>query len=88
MLTRGQDEVEHQKKATYISDSVLSLMDKDKDGKVSPEEFEAAGFDGLPTFEGLGAEGHHYDVESGSYVTIVADNNELTCCSCRIFPSS
>lgn len=41
-------------------------MDKNGDGKVTPEEFEAAGFKGLPSFDDIGAEGHHYDVESGA----------------------
>jgi len=58
------DEAEHQKKATHISNSVLLLLDKNRDDKVSPEEFEAVGLDGLPNFEGMGADGHHYDVES------------------------
>lgn len=40
-------------------------MDKNKDGKITLEEFEASGISALPRFEGLGAEGHHYDVESG-----------------------
>jgi hypothetical protein len=44
---------------------VLLLLDKDGDEKVSPEEFETVGLDGLPNFEGMGADGHHYDVESG-----------------------
>jgi len=43
---------------------VLILSDKDKDGRVSLEEFKAVGLDGLPNFDELGAEGHHYDVES------------------------
>jgi hypothetical protein len=42
-------------------------MDKDKDGKITLSEFEAAGLVALPSFEDLGAEGHHYDVESGAY---------------------
>jgi hypothetical protein len=42
-------------------------MDKDKDGKITLSEFEAAGLAALPSFENLGAEGHHYDVESGAY---------------------
>lgn len=33
---------------------------------MTPEEFEAAGFKGLPSFDDIGAEGHHYDVESGA----------------------
>lgn len=59
-----QDDEEHQKKADHISGTVLNLLDKNRDGKVSPEEFEQVGLDGLPNFESLGAEGHHYDVES------------------------
>ncbi|KAI9570144.1 hypothetical protein HD554DRAFT_2019235 [Boletus coccyginus] len=61
---KSKDEIEHQKKADYVVDTVLKLMDKDGDGQVSPEEFEAAGFKGLPSFDDIGAEGHHYDVES------------------------
>ncbi|KAF8559911.1 hypothetical protein OG21DRAFT_1593949 [Imleria badia] len=61
---RSKDEIEHQKKADLVVDTVLKLMDKDGDGKVSPEEFEEAGFKGLPSFDEIGAEGHHYDVES------------------------
>jgi len=60
----SKDDVEHQKKADTIANTVLNLLDKDKDGKVSPQEFEAVGVEGLPNFESLGAEGHHYDVES------------------------
>ena len=62
-----QDEVEHQKKADHIVDTVLSLMDKDGDGAISLEELKAVGLDGLPNFDDLGAEGHHYDVESGMF---------------------
>lgn len=60
-----QDDVEHQKKADYISGEVLRLLDVNKDGKVSIEEFETVGLNGLPNFDHMGAEGHHYDVESG-----------------------
>ena len=60
-----QDEVEHQKKADHIVDIVLQRLDLDRDGRVSPEELETVGLDGLPNFHDLGAEGHHYDVESG-----------------------
>ncbi len=60
-----QDDIEHQKKADHIVDTVLSLMDKDADGKISLEELQAVGLDGLPNFDDLGAEGHHYDIESG-----------------------
>ncbi|KAJ7024388.1 precursor to secretory protein Ssp120 [Mycena alexandri] len=58
------DDEEHQKKADHISGTVLNLLDKNRDGKVSPEEFEAVGLDGLPNFDSMGAEGHHYDIES------------------------
>ena len=44
---------------------MLFRSDRDGDEKISLEEFRAAGLDGLPNFDDLGAEGHHYDVESG-----------------------
>ena len=59
-------------KADHIVNVVLGNMDKNKDGKLSPEEFEAAGLNALPMFEGLGAEGHHYDVESGTFLCMCA----------------
>jgi hypothetical protein len=46
---------------------VLSIVDKDHDGKVSQAELEAAGLAALPSF--AGTEGHHYDVESGEFLT-------------------
>lgn len=46
---------------------MLDLVDKNKDRRISLEEFKAVGLDGLPNFDELGAEGHHYDVESGAY---------------------
>ncbi|KAJ7755025.1 precursor to secretory protein Ssp120 [Mycena maculata] len=61
---KSKDDEEHQKKADHISGTVLKLLDKDGDGKVSPEEFEAVGLEGLPNFDSMGAEGHHYDIES------------------------
>ncbi|EIN14359.1 precursor to secretory protein Ssp120 [Punctularia strigosozonata HHB-11173 SS5] len=61
---KSKDEEEHQRKADHIVNTVLAAVDKDKDGKISREEFEKAGLDALPNFEELGAEGHHYDVES------------------------
>jgi hypothetical protein len=42
-------------------------MDKNKDGKIQLEEFENFGYKGLPNFDDMGAEGHHYDVESGTF---------------------
>ncbi|EKM61432.1 uncharacterized protein PHACADRAFT_248036 [Phanerochaete carnosa HHB-10118-sp] len=61
---KSKDDIEHQKKADHIVDTVLNLMDKNSDGKISLDELKAVGLDGLPNFEDLGAEGHHYDVES------------------------
>ncbi|KAI8981168.1 hypothetical protein BD414DRAFT_491861 [Trametes punicea] len=61
---KSKDEIEHQKKADHIVKEVLRRLDKNRDGKISLEEFEAVGLDGLPNFDDLGAEGHHYDVES------------------------
>jgi hypothetical protein len=50
-----------------VVDTVFDEIDKDKDGKITLSEFEAVGLDALPSFEELGVEGHHYDVESGAY---------------------
>ncbi|GJE86224.1 EF-hand domain-containing protein [Phanerochaete sordida] len=61
---KSKDDIEHQKKADHIVDTVLNLMDKNNDGKIDVNELRAVGLDGLPNFEDLGAEGHHYDVES------------------------
>ncbi|KAI0931405.1 hypothetical protein AcW1_001187 [Taiwanofungus camphoratus] len=61
---KSKDEIEHQNKADFIVNTVLERMDKNKDSKISPEEFLEVGLDGLPNFDELGAEGHHYDVES------------------------
>ena len=67
IISSRKDEVEHQKKAETIVNTVLDLVDKNKDGRISLEEFKSVGLDGLPNFDDLGAEGHHYDVESGAY---------------------
>jgi len=61
---KSKDDEEHQKKADHIVNTVLALVDSDKDGKISLDEFKAVGLDGLPNFDDLGAEGHHYDIES------------------------
>jgi len=61
---KSKDDIEHQKKADHIVDVILRAIDTDKDGRISPEELEAAGLDALPNFADMGAEGHHYDVES------------------------
>jgi hypothetical protein len=59
------DEKAQQAKADTIVDAVLKKMDKNGDGLIDRSEFEAAGWEGLESFKNLGAEGHHYDVESG-----------------------
>ncbi|KAF8602313.1 hypothetical protein BDV93DRAFT_538376 [Ceratobasidium sp. AG-I] len=51
-------------KAQQVADAVLAAMDTNKDGFITMEEFLAKGLDALPDFSSLGAEGHHYDVES------------------------
>ncbi|PPQ99535.1 hypothetical protein CVT24_005325 [Panaeolus cyanescens] len=61
---KSKDEIEHQKKAETVVKGVLERIDLNKDGVITPEELEAVGLDGLPNFDNLGAEGHHYDVES------------------------
>lgn len=43
----------------------MRIMDRDRDGKISAKEFESKGVKALPSFDDMGAEGHHYDVESG-----------------------
>jgi len=61
---QSKDELEHQEKASHIVKTVLQHLDLDGDGRITAEELEKVGLDGLPNFDGLGAEGHHYDVES------------------------
>ncbi|KIY73421.1 hypothetical protein CYLTODRAFT_434295 [Cylindrobasidium torrendii FP15055 ss-10] len=58
------DDIGHQKKAEHIVKVVLENLDKNNDGKITVEELEAVGLKGLPNFDHLGAEGHHYDIES------------------------
>jgi hypothetical protein len=72
IISSWQDEIEHQKKAETIVNTVLDLVDKDKDGRISLEEFKTVGLDGLPNFDALGAEGHHYDVESGAHRSVIS----------------
>ncbi|KAK7025462.1 hypothetical protein VNI00_015990 [Paramarasmius palmivorus] len=61
---KSKDDIEHQQKADKIVNEVLRILDANKNGKVTADEFEKVGLDGLPNFDHLGAEGHHYDVES------------------------
>jgi len=58
------DEEKRKVTAKTIVDAVLKLVDKNGDGVISMAEFQEVGLDGLPDYTGLGAEGHHYDVES------------------------
>lgn len=60
------DEQAQQAKADKIVDAVLKKMDKNGNGLIEMSEFEAAGWEGLQSFKELGADGHHYDVESGT----------------------
>ncbi|EJC98756.1 uncharacterized protein FOMMEDRAFT_136940 [Fomitiporia mediterranea MF3/22] len=64
---KSADEIAHQAKADHIVNTVLGIYDKNNDGKISVEEFMEKGVKALPNFEGLGAEGHHYDVESEEF---------------------
>jgi len=61
---RSKDEIEQQKNADHVADTVLGILDLNKDGRVSVKELEQIGLDGLPNFDHIGAEGHHYDEES------------------------
>jgi len=61
---QSTDELAHQEKADHVVKGVLERLDLDGDGRITAEELEKVGLDGLPNFDGLGAEGHHYDVES------------------------
>jgi hypothetical protein len=42
-------------------------IDTNRNGLIDQKEFEAAGWKGLESFKGVGADGHHYDVESGKW---------------------
>lgn len=48
--------------------AVLQILDKNGDGYVDMQELERVGVGALPSFEHMGAEGHHYDIESGTFV--------------------
>jgi Ca2+-binding EF-hand superfamily protein len=51
--------------------TVLSVIDKDNDGKISQGELQDAGLAALPNF--ADTEGHHYDVESGEYAPLFSN---------------
>ncbi|KAF5352578.1 hypothetical protein D9756_006115 [Leucocoprinus leucothites] len=61
---KSKDDEEHQKKADSIVNAVLHILDKNRDGYVDALELEKVGVGALPNFDHMGAEGHHYDVES------------------------
>ncbi|KAF8633542.1 hypothetical protein AX15_001345 [Amanita polypyramis BW_CC] len=61
---KSTDEEEHQRKADSVVEGVLTVYDLDKDGRISLEELEKIGLNKMPNYDNLGAEGHHYDVES------------------------
>ncbi|KAK0455822.1 precursor to secretory protein Ssp120 [Armillaria borealis] len=61
---KSKDDIEHQQKADHIVKVVLEKLDKDGDGRITAKELADVGLSGLPSFDDLGAEGHHYDVES------------------------
>jgi len=61
---QSKDKLEHQEKADHIANVVLRQLDLNGDGRIAVEELEKVGLDRLPNFDDLGAEGHHYDVES------------------------
>lgn len=69
---KSPDEAAHAAKAKKIVQEVLAKMDTNKDGVLSPAEFTAAGFEGLPDFTSLGAEGHHYDEGSSSVTSYLS----------------
>jgi hypothetical protein len=90
MLTfEMKDDWSHARKAKTIVETVLKNADKDGDGQVSLAEFEQAGLGALPHFEELGAAGHHYDVESGTYFLSIKliQVNLILCVTLRILPS-
>ncbi|EIM92397.1 uncharacterized protein STEHIDRAFT_164684 [Stereum hirsutum FP-91666 SS1] len=61
---KSKDDEEHKAKAKVIVDTIMNALDKNKDEVVTMEEFESVGLAALPNFDNMGAEGHHYDVES------------------------
>jgi len=58
------DEQVQKQRAEAVVKAVLAKIDTDKNGFIDQKEFEAAGWPGLETFKDVGADGHHYDVES------------------------
>jgi nucleobindin len=71
---QSKGEEEHSRKSKLVVDTVLEKLDTDRDGRISLAELEAVGVDALPTFDHLGAEGHHYDIESGTFMIILCLN--------------
>lgn len=83
-----QDEIEHQGKAEFIVKTVLKRLDKNGDGVITVDELESVGLDGLPNFEVMGVEGHHYDVESGTPESSMFHHTRTqTHLYCRVLPA-
>jgi len=55
--------------------AVLQILDKNHDGYVDVLELEKVGVGALPSFEHMGAEGHHYDVESGTFEHLLSTSS-------------
>ena len=67
-----QDDEEHKEKADRVTIGMLLTFDLNKDGVITLNELEEVGLDRMPNFDNIGAEGHHYDVESGTSVRLLA----------------
>jgi hypothetical protein len=72
-------------KAQQVAEAVLAAFDANKDGFITMAEFLDKGLDALPDFSSLGAEGHHYDVESGEYARHSFDCLVLIACTQEFF---
>ena len=77
--SRSPNDEVHDAKAKKIVADVLKIMDQNGDGVISLEEFVAVGVDGLPDFSAMGAEGHHYDTESGtcSFLDLYVSSSDI-----------
>jgi Ca2+-binding EF-hand superfamily protein len=60
----SKDDEEHKDKADRVALGMLLMFDLNKDGVITLKELEQVGLDHMPNFDNIGAEGHHYDVES------------------------
>ncbi|KIL71409.1 hypothetical protein M378DRAFT_154971 [Amanita muscaria Koide BX008] len=60
----SKDDEEHKQKADRVTQGLLDAFDLNKDGVITLDELKKVGLDNMPNFDNIGAEGHHYDVES------------------------